>query len=237
MVAQGWSSHVASWYGTWGILAQTLHLMAVSLWVGPLLMAGWKSRKTEYWIGFLSWFHPMAMLCMAVIAASGFVLTIGVAPEYVNAWKLTYGQALLIKHLLIIPLVLFAVINGFWVKSKLRVDKSFNPQPWARAESVILVLIFSVTGFMNQQPAPHDVSDTLNESPASPVYLWFTSGVLDKESDVTLSFGWFGAITILVAVLTIGTAIICTKRGKTAQALFWALISCALLYYGLMTSL
>ncbi|MDQ8738399.1 hypothetical protein [Paenibacillus sp. LHD-38] len=53
MVAQGWSSHVASWYGTWGILAQTVHLMAVSLWVGPLLMAGWLNPRTNHWNGIM----------------------------------------------------------------------------------------------------------------------------------------------------------------------------------------
>lgn len=237
MVAQGWSSHVASWYGTWGILAQTLHLMAVSLWVGPLLMAGWQNRRTEYWNNFLSWFHPTAILCMTVIAASGFVLTIGVAPEYVNAWKLSYGQALLMKHVLIIPLVVFAILNGFWVKRKLLKDVTFNPQPWAKAESVILVLIFSITGFMNQQPAPHDVSETLNESPASPLYLWFTGGVLDKQKDLTLSFGWLSASIIIAAMITIGTAVISAKRRNVAQTLLWAIVSSILMYYGLMSSI
>jgi putative copper resistance protein D len=236
MVAQGWSSHVASWYGTWGILAQTLHLMAVSLWAGPLLMAGWQNRRTEHWRGFLGWFHPVAILCMTVIAASGFVLTIGVAPEYVNAWKLTYGQALLLKHLFILPLALFAVVNGFWVKRKLLKDADFNPQPWAKVEGAILLLIFAVTGFMNQQPAPHDVSNTLNESPASPLYLWFTGGNLDKENDLILLFGWLSASLLLAALVSMVTAIVCAKRQQAAQALLWALACSLLLYYGLMSA-
>jgi len=236
MVAQGWSSHVASWYSTWGILAQTLHIMAVSLWVGPLLAASWHNDRTEHWDRFLSWFHPLAILCMTVIAASGFVLTIGVAPEYVNAWKLSYGQALLVKHLLIIPLVLFAIMNGFWMKRKLRADKAFNPQPWARAESVILLLIFSVTGFMNQQPAPHDVADTLNESPASPLYLWFTGGLLDKEKDLALSFGGLSVFACAAAIIAMVTAVLCAKRRKAVQTLLWAVASAILLYYGLMSA-
>lgn len=236
MIAQGWSSHVAAWYGTWGILAQTLHIMAVSLWVGPLLLAGWQKQRSNHWQGFLSWYHPMAVLSMVVIAASGFVLTIGVAPEYVNAWKLSYGQALLIKHLLIVPLVLFAILNGFWVKKRLVADSTFNPQPWAKAESLILLIIFAVTGFMNQQPAPHDVSETLNESPASPLYLWFTGGILNKESQLAVTFDGITIMTILAAAFTIWTAIVCAKRRKAGQTLLWAIVSSLLLYYALMTS-
>lgn len=237
MLAQGWSSHVASWYGTWGIIGQTLHIMAVSMWAGPLLMAGWHSRKTEHWHGFLSWYHPTAILCMTIIAASGFVLTVGVAPEYINAWKLSYGQALLVKHVLIIPLVVFAIVNGFWVKSKLRTDTKFNPKPWAKAESLILLIIFSITGFMNQQYAPHDVSDTLNESPASPVFLWFTGGVLDKENDLLLSLSWLSIVIFVAFIGTLVAVVVSVKRHKVVQTLLWALASSVLMYFGLMSAL
>lgn len=234
MLAQGWASHMASWYGSLGIITQTLHILAVSLWVGPLLLAGWHPRPTDYWSRFLAWYHPMAILSMLVIASSGFVLTIGVAPEYVNAWKLSYGQALLIKHLLLIPLALYAIVNGFWVKKKLKQEKEFQPQIWAKSESLILILIFSVTGFMNQQPAPHKVSNTLNESPASPLYLWFTGGSLDKNSDLFFSMNTSSIIVLIAAVVTFGTSIVYVKRRKAIAAFLWAIISIFVLYYAIM---
>lgn len=234
MLAQGWASHMASWYGSIGIIAQTLHVLAVSIWVGPLLLAGWHPRPTDHWRRFLAWYHPLAILCMLVIAASGFVLTIGVAPEYVNAWKLSYGQALLIKHLLIIPLALFAIVNGFWVKKRLKQEKQFQPQIWAKSESVILILIFSVTGFMNQQPAPHKVSDTLNESPASPLYLWFTGGALDKNSDLIFSLNTMSIVAFIAAVIIFGTAVVNVKRRKAMMAVLWAFISMVVFYYAMM---
>jgi len=237
IVAQGWSSHVAAWYGSWGIIAQTLHILAVSLWVGPLLLSAWYARQKDNWSAFLSWYHPMAILCMLVIASSGFFLAIGITPEYVNAWKLSYGQALLIKHILLIPLALFAIINGFWVKRKLQKDNQFQPQIWARAESIILVVIFSVTGFMNQQPAPHDVSDTLNESPASPLYLWFTGGELDKASDLIISFHTESIVTLIAASVTLTAAIVCVKRRKAGMSTIWSLISALIIYYALMLAI
>ncbi|MFX3637378.1 MAG: copper resistance D family protein [Candidatus Pristimantibacillus sp.] len=236
MAAQGWSSHVATWYGTWGILAQTLHLIAVSLWVGPLLLASFQVHKTEHWSSFLNWYQPLAILCMMVIAASGFVLTIGVSPEYVTAWKLSYGQALLMKHLLIIPLLFYALINGFWVKWKLKTNQAFNPQPWAKAESIILILIFTMTGFMNQQAAPHDVSETLNESPASPLYLWFSGGELDKLNNLTFSLNWFSGVIIIAVIISIWTAITCVSRRQVAQSFIWVLACSILIYLGIMFS-
>ena len=43
--------------------------------------------------------------------------------DYPNSWMLPYGQALLIKHLLIIPLLVYAVINSILMKKKL--DKGY----------------------------------------------------------------------------------------------------------------
>lgn len=175
MAAQGWSSHVASLYEWIGFASHTLHFYAVSVWAGTLLVAGWFLPSSR-WASFLSWFHPMAILSMSVIFASGFILTVSVAPEYVQSWMLPYGQALLIKHLLIIPLLCFAFFNGWWMKRKIANDRTFEPRGWAKTEGALVLLIYSVTGFMNQQAAPHDVSETLRENPVSPVFRFLYPG-------------------------------------------------------------
>ena len=36
--------------------------------------------------------------------------------DYANSWMLPYGQALLIKHLLIIPLLAYAFINSVLIR-------------------------------------------------------------------------------------------------------------------------
>ena len=64
--------------------------------------------------------------------------------DYANAWMLPYGQALLIKHLLIIPLLAYAFINSILIRKKIKNNDSFNPRPWTKAESLIVFLIFSV---------------------------------------------------------------------------------------------
>ena len=54
----------------------------------------------------------------------------------------SYGQALLIKHLLIIPLLVFAMINSLLIKKKLIRDIHFNPKPWTERKVLSLGLFF-----------------------------------------------------------------------------------------------
>ena len=72
-----------------------------------------------------------------------------VTPEPINSWTLSYGQALLVKHILILPLLVFAFVNGHLVKRKRR-DSGYQPVAWARSEGVLIWLIYIVTGYMNQ---------------------------------------------------------------------------------------
>lgn len=237
ITVQGWSSHVASLYGTWGILSQTLHLIGIALWAGPLLLAGWSGAMgSDRWLRFVQWYHPLAAACMAIILASGFVLMFGVAPEYVNAWQIPYGQALLIKHVLILPLAFMAIVNGFWVKRRLQTDAAFRPRTWARVEGIVVLLIFAVTGFMNQQAAPHDVSDTLQSTPASSLYLWFSGGSMDREAQLAVTPGLSSIVVWAAAALLVWTAVLSVKRKQAVSALLWSLLAAALLYYGFMLS-
>ena len=44
--------------------------------------------------------------------------------NYPDSWMLPYGQTLLFKHLLIIPLLVYAIINSLFVKKKLIKDST-----------------------------------------------------------------------------------------------------------------
>jgi putative copper export protein len=46
--------------------------------------------------------------------------------DYMNSWMLPYGQALLIKHLLIIPLIIYAFINSVFIRRELKKECSFQ---------------------------------------------------------------------------------------------------------------
>lgn len=156
ILALGWSSHASSYTLLWGFASDTLHFAAVSIWVGVLLVISWFSKNHLNWSNFLKWFTPVALVCFAITIVSGLVLMNIIVEDYTNSWLLSYGQTLLIKHLLIIPLIVFAVINSLLIKKKVQSDKNFNPLPWVKAESILMLLIFSVTAALGQQSPPRE---------------------------------------------------------------------------------
>lgn len=106
--------------------------------------------------------------------------------DYPNSWMLPYGQALLIKHLLIIPLLAYAMINSIFIKKKLITDINFNPRPWARIESIIILLIFSATAALGQQSPPHETTVTSEE--VSKLFMMFYQGQFHPEMTIQLEF-------------------------------------------------
>ncbi len=156
ILALGWSSHASSYTRLWGFVGDTLHFTAVSVWVGILLVIGWFSRCHRNWLSFLKWFTPVAIACFIITAISGLLLMNIIVDDYTHSWPLSYGQTLLIKHLLIIPLLVFAAINSLLIKRKVQSDTSFNPLPWIKAESIFMLLIFSATAALGQQPPPRE---------------------------------------------------------------------------------
>lgn len=170
LFSYGWASHAAGLAESWGFLAQSFHLIAVSVWVGILIAAGWFADRYEFWLRFLRWFHPLAAISVLVIVGAGFVMMAYIVPDYTNSWIVSYGQAMLIKHLLFVPVIAFGLLNGFLLKSKLRRNPTFDPRPWFRAESILIVLIFAATAFMGMQQPPHD--DPENPQPLAPSRLF-----------------------------------------------------------------
>ena len=128
-----------------GITSDFIHLAAVSIWVGILLIVGWCSVNHENWLKFLSWFSMVAISCLVATALSGVLLMDILVDGYIDSWMVSYGQGLLIKHLFLLPVVFYALVNGFIVKFKLSKNPTFNPIPWIRVEGFILFVIFTIT--------------------------------------------------------------------------------------------
>ena len=156
ILALGWSSHASSYTQVWGFVSDTLHFSAVSVWVGVLLVISWFSQNHQNWTNFLKWFTPVALICFIITIISGLLLMNIIVDDYPNSWLLSYGQTLLIKHLLIIPLIVFAAINSVLIKKKVQSDASFNPLPWVKTEGILMLLIFSATAALGQQSPPRE---------------------------------------------------------------------------------
>jgi putative copper resistance protein D len=166
--------------------AQTIHLFAVSFWIGFLFLAGWFARSNVRWRSFLGWFSPSALLCLILVVISGVVLMNSFSSDWIDTWVLSYGQVLLVKHLLFIPLIAFASINGIWMRKRLAGSTSYDPRSWIKAESVMAVAVFTTTAVLSQQVPPNDTQETLRYTAPSHLFLQFYNGSVTPE--IHLSF-------------------------------------------------
>lgn len=232
---QGWGSHASS-LTTWGGLVQSVHLASIYAWVGPLLVVSWFSKGLKHWDPFLRWFTPMSIGCVILLIASGFLLMGPIVPEYKNAWMLPYGQALLIKHLLFVPVLIFAVCNGILYKMNMK-SSAIYPVPWLRAESVLLLLIFVMSGTLSTSTPPHDVSLTLNEAVVSPLFLVFLDETFDKGLNVLMEWGTTQYIFAGASILfLVGVFFSYFRRKKVVWGLSLALLAVLSGYFAVMTS-
>ncbi|MFD1851058.1 copper resistance D family protein [Oceanobacillus bengalensis] len=179
-----WSSHAGAMIPLKGIINHFIHLTAISIWVGVVLVVGWCAINHNNWLPFLSWFSKVAIGCLTATAISGVLLTNVLVDGYIDSWTVSYGQGLLVKHLFLIPLIFYALFNGLIVKYLISRDDTFNPIPWIRLEGFILFTIFTITAIFTQQSPPHG-SNVTNDA-VSPLFRLFHDGIIDSGS--TLDF-------------------------------------------------
>lgn len=217
-----WSSHAGSLDPQIGIISDFLHLLSVSVWVGILLVIGWFSINHHNWLKFLSWFSIVAFSCLSAVALSGLFMMDTIVDGYINSWMISYGQGLLFKHLFLIPLVICALINGLYVKYKLHKNSHFNPKPWVRLESIILLLIFMITSIFSQQEPPH--GNYLTEDAVSPLFRLFNDQSIDVSSTIGFVVNSTTVMFFFLSILFFG--LIVTSIYKKASIIISFLLSC-----------
>ncbi|MFJ8064529.1 copper resistance D family protein [Psychrobacillus sp. NPDC096426] len=197
----GWSSHASSISPVKGFITHFTHFASVVVWVGILMIVSWFSRNTENWVNFLKWFHVMALYCFAIVIITGLSL-MNFSMEwsaYPDSWMLSYGQSLLLKHLLIIPLIGYAFINGIIMKRKLQKESNFDPRPWTKVEFFIILLIFTATGALSQQSPPSNLAHILSSEGISPLFALFYDGDIQPSLNVQFSPELNGILLGIVA--------------------------------------
>ena len=240
ILALGWSGHASSYDRVWGFFNHTAHFTAVSVWVGILLVVSWFSTNYSNWLNFLKWFTPVAIICFVTTILSGlFLMTVVVDyKDYMNSWMLPYGQALLIKHLLIIPLIIYAFINSVFIKRELKKNANFNPIGWTKAESLVVFLIFSATAVLGQQEPPHDIKTTLASSGVSKLFDLFYQGNLTRDSVIVLGLELNGIMLLVIALSFLGLTIVSyIKRAPNLFSFFMSVLFVVAAYLSVMVSI
>ncbi|WP_062047231.1 copper resistance D family protein [Bacillus sp. JCM 19034] len=194
-----WSSHAASIEGWSGFLGNYIHFLAVTVWIGVLVVVAWFSSNESIPPAFFKWFSFIAACSVSAIILSGFLLMGIIVPEYVQSWLLTYGQLLLIKHLLFLPLLAFGLHHLLLgmreeVKSSLKVKRSF------KIEVVIAFIILLISAIMTEQTPPHEVIRTLQTESVTPIIQLFI-GENAPIGVIHLAHSISGLLFMLVAIV------------------------------------
>lgn len=244
------SSHAASLEPIAGFASHFFHLFFVSVWGGCLFVAAWLSKDERNWGRFLAWYTPLALVSIVVIMVAGFLtMSIDIAApithslssslphtlyRYKQSFFSNYGQALLIKHLLVIPLVLYGLFNGFFRKT----IKRYHSIKWARAESFVILFIFAVTAFMGQQAPPHQPDQYLQLYGPSPLFLALYQKNIPNNFVVNFHFNVFSFIFIDFCLLFILMIVLSfVKKLPSTVALLMTLGFLASGYFSVMSTI
>ncbi|MBU0905905.1 MAG: CopD family protein [Firmicutes bacterium] len=157
--------------------------------------------------------------------------------KYPDSWILPYGQALLIKHLVLIPILFFAYLNGIWMKRKLQKNSTINPRKWVKAESFTLLLIFSATAVLGQQEPPHDIGAVATSNGMSNLFNLAYSESISLPIEASMDLSLLGIVFFCLAICFLLLASISAMKKVSPRLAFSMSILCVIsLYLGLMNS-
>ncbi|WP_117169530.1 copper resistance D family protein [Paraliobacillus sediminis] len=236
VLTQSVVGHAASMASYPGALSHTIHLLAVCFWAGTLFVVSWFANDDTHWKSFVNWFSIMALICLVFVTFTGLFMSFSLTEgTLVSSWRIPYGQALLIKHLLYVALLLFVFINAVLINKKIKKSTNFSPKRWWRAESAIILLIFSVTGFMSEQEPPLDIEKMVNSGDSSILFRTFAS--VNIGDTVLFSPDFISIFFIFLSVVFLfSTLFVFWIQEKVISTLLMSGLAIFSLYVGLMSS-
>jgi copper transport protein len=151
LLATSMSGHSAVW-GLPGVLADWVHQMAVAFWVGGLaqLVLIWipqsRQRSAEERVALLRMLIPrfsdMALISVLLLLGSGIYMVVRGVPSWNALTSTLYGQALLAKHLGLLPVLAVAAMNRFVLKPRMIAwATAVSPNPGPQQETVERTLL------------------------------------------------------------------------------------------------
>ncbi|SFA80722.1 MULTISPECIES: copper resistance D family protein [unclassified Bacillus (in: firmicutes)] len=238
ILAVGYASHIASLSLWTGLVTHVIHFLMVTLWVGVLIHVTWFSTGKYNWKKFLKWFTPFAIVCLLIVVISGISLMLFVVEpkDYVNSWVLPYGQMLLLKHISIIPVLVFAFMNGVLAKKSLK-HSAFNPLPWLKGESILLLLVFYFTSVMGTLSPPHEVEFTVKTEGASQLLESLLGTEIISSLHLQLVPTFQSSLLMFIAIIFLSLILVSFKKVKPILSVVFGLSFIMALYLGIMLSL
>lgn len=230
IAAIGYASHAGSMAGIAGSFLDFIHLLAVSVWLGILVIVGYFSTDTKNWSAFLQWFSPTALAAFTSVAISGVLMMEVIVPKYVTSWAGTYGQFLFIKHVLLVPLAIIILANGLLIKLKIN-QPLFEPRTWVKIELTLLAAILVVTAIFTEQQPPNFTVEAI-----SPFFELFYQNSVATGMQAYLQMTGIGIIFFVLTAVFIGlTMVSYLKQLPTIFAAAMIIATALCFYMGFMS--
>ena len=104
------------------VVADVVHVAAASVWLGGLVALGLSLRAPGDHTRTLRRFSNIAVVSIAVLAATGVVRALSELGSVSQLWTTGYGRALIVKSALLAVLVVLGWINRYRLVPRARVD-------------------------------------------------------------------------------------------------------------------
>lgn len=157
--------------------------------------------------------------------------------EYVNAWVLPYGQMLLLKHISIIPILIFAFINSILL-NKSKSNSGYDPRTWVKAETILLLITFFFTSVLGNLSPPHDVNFTVKSEGAASWVEWILGREIASPLQTEFLASIQGIVLVVMSILFLVLIIISfIKNVKPIVSILFATCFILAMYFGLMMNI
>ena len=218
VAALAWAGHAAAGVDTEGeieILADAVHVLAASAWLGALPGFVFLLRRTHAAVEALAptrRFSQLGVVCVALLAASGTAnawFLVGDVPALIGT---TYGRLLLVKIALFGVMLALAIANRWYLTLRLAKGEARAPRLIRRnaiAEIVFGAIIIAIVGVLGVTPP------AIHEAPVWP-FAHTLSFVRAEQSQWLLLALVAAALT---ACIFVGVLLAAIRRHRIGQTL------------------
>jgi copper transport protein len=148
-------------------LADWLHLVAASIWVGGLAALAFlvwplapSLRRTAF-VGFAR----LAIALVAVMVLAGAYLALVRLPELSDLWETQYGRFLLLKSAMVAVALAWGAVHHFVVRPRLEAGDEPDAGPSLMGEAAVaFAVLLSAAILTNLAPPPVDATTTTARS-------------------------------------------------------------------------
>ena len=152
-----------SWLGVLHRVADVLHLLAASAWIGALVMLGYLLVRGDADVAYrgLSGFSGVGSIIVATLVLTGVVNTVALTQPrpIMEAIATPYAAVLLVKLLLFVLMLMLAALNRFVLTPRLAAatppSSAFGRLRLSvGAETVLAVLVIAAVAFLGTMEPP-----------------------------------------------------------------------------------